>query len=401
MYNYKGGVGKTTIAVNLTATLARQGRRTLLVDCDPQSNATSFYLGSTQTEDSDELPLPNRPEGLLYSDSHEMTEEDSAESDDESTEFEIWNNPGIKVESQPTVGLLSDNLPCLGITDVNLADMRSRYEPTVYEHLCLAMRGAISSGTKLAVRSVRGFDNLWILPGDPRLVKLEANFMDAVNFHGLFFIYGLAGFRHMINHIAKDHKIEYVIVDLGPSAGAINQVIILNCDYILPPVMADYFSVCSIDGLLNTLLPHWLDFLRRYRREIRNRQPDTEDNFKYAKFGAPPKILPFLLNGYPMKGGRMVKNYAVWSQTMNNFLEGPNSTVTPRVKGLLTRDGHGKVLVNFCKNLVSVMRISEALRKPIVIMERGDVQKLDDVQKQTNHAKVRYRSLGEFIQQLA
>lgn len=74
--NQKGGVGKTTTAVNLSASLVQEGRNVLIIDVDPQGNTTSgigvnkgdidrcIYNVLVEDADADEIIVPTATENL-------------------------------------------------------------------------------------------------------------------------------------------------------------------------------------------------------------------------------------------------------------------------------------------------------------------------------------------------
>ena len=60
VFNQKGGVGKSSITVNLAAISAHQGLKTLLIDLDPQANSSQYVLGDDATYSSNKPALePN------------------------------------------------------------------------------------------------------------------------------------------------------------------------------------------------------------------------------------------------------------------------------------------------------------------------------------------------------
>ena len=64
---------------------------------------------------------------------------------------------------------------------------------------------------------------------------------------------GTAALSQVVSHAVKQHRIDYVFYDSGPNIGALNRIILLDCDYFAIPVACDLFSLRAITTLGHTL----------------------------------------------------------------------------------------------------------------------------------------------------
>jgi cellulose biosynthesis protein BcsQ len=229
LFNHKGGVSKTTTTFNLGWMLASKGKRVILVDSDPQCNLTGMALGE-ETED------------------------------DEARIQEIYNTTSnIKIglapafESQPRA-----------IEAVN----------------CIP---------------VQGRDDLLLLPGHVGFAEYEVTLGIAQELSGS--IQALKNLPGSINDLfektAAKFDADYILIDMSPSLGSINQNLLMISDFFLVPTTADFFSVMAIDSLAK-VLPRWYAWAK---------SASSLQILKEANYPFPDVTLRFL--------GTIVQNYRI------------------------------------------------------------------------------------------
>jgi cellulose biosynthesis protein BcsQ len=186
IFNHKGGVGKTTLTVNIAAALANEGKNVLLVDSDPQCNLTSYLVEDSVVND------------LLD------------HSDDEGGGT-IW----------------------------------SAVKPIAYQE-----------GDAVPINPITLSNGVLLLPGDISLADFEralAPLWSDCLVRKRPGFRGTTALSRLVNEIAIANDIDFVFYDSGPNIGALNRVILLDCDHFIVPAACDVFSVRAIKTLGHTL----------------------------------------------------------------------------------------------------------------------------------------------------
>ena len=111
---------------------------------------------------------------------------------------------------------------------------------------------------------VKGRENLLLVPGHVNLSEYEVTLGIAQELSGsLQALRNLPGaFHFFVNIVALANKADFVLIDMSPSLGAMNQNFLMSSDCFIVPTAPDYFSVMAIDSL-SVLLPKWIEWAKK------------------------------------------------------------------------------------------------------------------------------------------
>jgi cellulose biosynthesis protein BcsQ len=159
---------------------------------------------------------------------------------------------------------------------------------------------------------VPGQAGLFLLPGHIRLSEYEVTLGIAQELSGTIqTLQNLPGsIAYLLEATADRHHADFVLVDMNPSLGSINQNILMTSDYFVVPTSPDYFSVMAIDSL-SAVLPRWHSW------SVRAKDSPALRTATYPYPGKTPRLLGTIIQKYRPRKGAPTEGFQRWIDAIN------------------------------------------------------------------------------------
>lgn len=160
---------------------------------------------------------------------------------------------------------------------------------------------------------VAGRDGLLLLPGHVNLAEYEVTLGIAQELAGsIQTLQNLPGaFSYLANKIAEANNADFLLVDMSPSLGSLNQNILASSDAFIVPASPDYFSLMAIHSL-TAILPRWADWARRAHAS----EALKSAAYPFREFQL--KFLGTVVQKYRPRLGGATVGFQAWIDRINN-----------------------------------------------------------------------------------
>jgi len=147
--------------------------------------------------------------------------------------------------------------------------------------------------------------NLLLLAGHVDVATLEPELAMAHKLQAaLPILQNLPGaLGHVIRATAENQGCDYVLIDMSPSIGALNQNLLMHSDFFIVPTSPDYFCLLAIDSL-SKILPRWA----QNSAELRSQQGGAT----YKLPDQSPKFIGIVSQRYRPRDGRPAAAFQKW-----------------------------------------------------------------------------------------
>ena len=155
--------------------------------------------------------------------------------------------------------------------------------------------------------SIKGQPDMYLLPGHIGLAEYEVTLGVAQQLSGsLVTLQNLPGaLYYLFSKTADKYNADFVLVDMSPSLGPINQNLLTTSDYFIVPMFPDYFSAMATESLAS-ILPKWAAWAKQSKA-----LPILQEAI-YPFPDKRPKFLGTIIQNFRVKKGNPAAAFQRW-----------------------------------------------------------------------------------------